>query len=306
MTSNPSDDSLLQASDISAEALVSTRAIAAERTARRGMFEAVIPEPRRYIVAWIDILGFKEQIRDARTTEEFQAVFRRLRMVHDEFDHASGSTEPGQEERNTQLGRRIIALSDGLVIVQNLEEDSPLSEMLSFSDQVGYFLGFIQLAHARCAASGIFLRGGISVGDFWFEHDVLLSPALVRAYEIETRLARYPVILLERSLADEVEARKTESGYEEDSDEYSRYFEECDWLVEADRENHVMLEFMSVFVDDEDPVLFLRRFIERAREARETAIVGARPKYDWLIAHARAFVASDFPDSETVIFGPNT
>ena len=61
--------------------------------------------------------------------------------------------------------------------------------MMSLIDQ-------IIMAQAACAMAGIFLRGGISIGPFYFDNDILLSPALVRSYKLETERATYPVILI--------------------------------------------------------------------------------------------------------------
>jgi hypothetical protein len=276
--------------------------MAEQRTRRRERFEGVKPIPRRCIVAWVDILGFREQIRNAATPEEFQAIHRRMRSVHAEFEKGSASVEPDQEERNQESGKRIIALSDGLVIAQDLEDDRPLADVTSHFDEVFGFLEQLRCAQAYCAHAGNFIRGGVAIGYFWFDDDILLSPGLVSAYELETHKASNPVIVLDRSIAEELIAGKVDAGYDEDSPVLEDLFTECDWMTEGDKSKYLMLNFMPTFLEDRDPTPFLKRFVHRARSAREAAIDKAKPKYDWLLEHARQFVASELPALETEVF----
>ncbi len=260
------------------------------------------PEPQLSIVAWVDLLGFSEQIRNAHTPEKFQAAYRRMWNVHQEFDKETASVESDQGELNESLGKRIVALSDGLVIALNLENNSPASEVSSYYERVGSFLEALRLAQARCASVGNLVRGGIAVGYFWFEDDILLSPALAEAYKMESKIAKNPVIILSRELADKLRAMKTSEGYSDDFDPMDNLFRDCDWMEESARSEHVMLNFMPIFLDDDDPTPFLRSYYQRLLGERDTA-GEAKPKYDWLIKYAREFVSSHLPELEETIFG---
>lgn len=291
--------------EISAEVQAFANQRAATRSERRARFAGVQPIPKLCIVAWVDLLGFSEQIRDADTPEKFQAAYRRIRDVHEEFDKETASAEPDQGELNESLGKRIIALSDGLVIALNLEGDSPAATISSHYEQIGSFLEALRLAQARCASVGNFVRGGIALGYFWFEDDILLSPALVQAYEMETRatLARNPVIIMRRDLANEVRALKSEEGYTDDYDPMENLFRDCEWMEERERSEHVMLDFMQIFDEDEDPLPFLQRYYQTLNQAREAAPERARSKYDWLIEYAREFVSQKLPHLTAAVFG---
>src|SRR5207247_7421355 len=95
---------------------------------------------------------------------------------------------------------------------------------------MGQFDFFLQeiwrmmLAQARCAVKGIFLRGGISRGTFFFEHDILLSPPLVTAYRLESKLAVYPVILIDPSTHDFLANARGRRRYAEDYDPFPQQF----------------------------------------------------------------------------------
>lgn len=218
----------------------------AARESRRARFEQVVPQPNRSIVAWVDLLGFREQMCSADTPDKLQAAYRRMRDVQAEFDKESASVHPDQGEMNAAMGKRVIALSDGLVIALNLENSSPVTEYSSRYDRIGFFLEGLRVAQAELAYQGNFLRGGVSFGHFWFEDDILLSPALVDAYEMESKLARNPVIVLKRELADAIRSMRAGEGYAEDDDPMSDLFRDCEWMEDPARSEHVMLDFMPV------------------------------------------------------------
>jgi hypothetical protein len=291
--------------DILADVRASASQRAAAREERRARFAQVMPEPKLSIVAWVDLLGFREQICNADTPEKFQAAYRRMWDVHQEFDKETASIHDDQGEVNQNLGKRILALSDGLVIALNLESDSPAAKVSSLYERMGSFLDALRLAQARCAFDGNLVRGGVATGYFWFQDDILLSPALVAAYEMESKktLAQNPVIILHRELADELRAMKGSEGYRDDCDPMDDLFRDCEWMEEPARSEHVMLDFMPIFLDNHDPTPFLRSYHQRLIETRAAAPEKAKLKYDWLIKYAREFVSSELPSLEETIFG---
>lgn len=147
------------------------------------------------LVAWLDILGFSQQLQAVKSDADLQAAYRKMLFVHEWLNKAGASDEPDElAEANKLQGRQVIALSDGIVVTGSLRAAmpglySPFDLMMSLIDQ-------IIMAQAACAMTGIFLRGGISIGPFYFDNDILLSPALVRSYKLETERATYPVILI--------------------------------------------------------------------------------------------------------------
>jgi hypothetical protein len=60
----------------------------------------------------------------------------------------------------------------------------------------------IDLVHAQTelAGRGILVRGGMTVGNIYAAADLAYGPAFVRAYDLESKLANYPRIVLDPSL----------------------------------------------------------------------------------------------------------
>ena len=194
----------------------------------------------------MDILGFKDVLRNAKSPEEFKAVYDKVRRVHEEFAKESASDDPEfQEEENRTYGRRVISLSDGLVIVQS--KDAEARQALDAYGFLQCFMDDLRMAQAQCAFQGIFLRGGIDVGYFWFDDDILLSPALVEAYLIEDKIAKNPAILLKTDLINEI-AKMPNKPAGCDGRELIR---ECEWLEGENRGKYVMLDYMDIIVNED-------------------------------------------------------
>lgn len=178
---------------------------------RKELLERKIESDVR-VVAWIDILGFREELLQAEKKggDELQRVYRKLLRVRQAFDEPSSSIEPLDLEQEQQAyGREVIALSDGLVITASLPRATARGHVTDY-DLLMSIISELILAQADCALDGIFVRGGISIGDFFFEDNILLSPALVRAYELESKKAVYPVIVIK---AKDIELLRKLDGY---------------------------------------------------------------------------------------------
>jgi hypothetical protein len=175
------------------------------------------------LVAWIDILGFSQQIQAVKTAADLQAVYRKMLFVHDWFNKETASDEPEETaEANRIQGWSILALSDGLVVTASVSASapglySPFDLLMSLVDQ-------IIMAQTACAMKGIFLRGGISTGPYYFQDDILLSPALVRAYKLESQRAKYPVILIAAETIDELRRAEGIEAFGGDGDPSASYF----------------------------------------------------------------------------------
>lgn len=286
------------------EAGVKKRARA--RATRRAKFTRKRPIPNFCLVVWVDLLGFREQISEADTPEKFLKAYRRIRKLHEEFDKETASAEPDQKELNLAHGKRIVALSDGLVIALNLENDVPVAAVSSLHERIGFFLESLRLAQARLAYAGDYLRGGIAMGYFWFDDDILLSPGLVEAYQMESKKAKNPAIIIPRELADAVQRWVVGEGYSEGSEPMRDLFRSCEWMSEDDYDSYVMLNFMPMFLDDDDPVRRLKKYVFRLREAHLLAPDKAKSKYDWLLQYAREFARVNLPGHIGEIFGSSS
>lgn len=79
-----------------------------------------------------------------------------------------------------------------MVISQELGDQTPLL--------VGQ-MGIMQIAGAL---KGFLLRGGITIGEIVHDGECVFGPALNRAYELESQIAKYPRFVLDPDIKDEL------------------------------------------------------------------------------------------------------
>lgn len=197
-----------------------------EKAARVAAREAHSPDltPRPCLVAFIDILGFGNEIERAKTKADLQRAYDKIRLVQKEFQMLSAADDPEEQaELNANYGRRVIALSDAVVVV--ITPKSPSASIMGTYDHLGFALFELIVSQARCAVShGIFVRGGVSHGSFFFEDDVMLSPALARAYDLESNYAKEPIIVVPEPTRNAVLGVPKKGHYAPGADPTPNYF----------------------------------------------------------------------------------
>lgn len=147
------------------------------------------------LVVYVDVLGVGARLRAAKTGAALFEVFRTICEVQRLLDVPSHARDPAEKTAsNEDVGKRVIALSDGIVMavdpISRASADHDPFDVLSME------LEIIIYAQGLLAERGIFLRGGISHGRFYFEDDVLVSPALAEAYYLESKVANGPRIII--------------------------------------------------------------------------------------------------------------
>lgn len=127
------------------------------------------------------------------------------------------------------------------------------------------------------------VRGAITRGALYHDDAVVVGPALVRAYELESQVAIYPRIILDPNLQN-LQITKTD-------------VEDVFWtkMYREDRDGIFFLNFLSEDVlgafEELKPGLFtdakkeIRKFVRRMSSTSDNDRV--RMKYDWLKSYIR-------------------
>lgn len=283
-----------------------------------------LPTVNDHLVAFIDILGFSNKIVAATTDEALSKIYDEVRKVQRELEKPSAVEDPLEQEGvNQDHGKKVIALSDGVVVA--ITSDCKAGPVMTPYDLFMSEIWSMIIAQARCVVSGIFLRGGIGRGTFFFEDDILLSPPIVKAYRLESKYAVYPVIVVEAETVEFLFSQSGRSRYREDSDPAKRYFRPfvspacpdaklymLDYLPVTRDEDHGWIfpedyeEYRNASSDEKSAVLY-RRDVKNAawvlglhKEAVLTAYHATdRPevkaKYIWLMHYHNECVPDDEP-----------
>ena len=139
---------------------------------------------RPAIVTFIDVLGFRELVRKSSAEEIRKIVQLTQRKASSDPDELTAL-----ERKEDVNWTRTVAFSDSIIRVRPY--DAEYSEGPLFYE-------VIDLVHAQAdlANQGIFIRGGMTVGDVYFENQSVYGPAFVRAYDLESQYANVPRIVI--------------------------------------------------------------------------------------------------------------
>lgn len=134
------------------------------------------------LIVFIDILGFRSYLEDS---SKLTLLVEQLKNIKKNF---SGTYKFAQ-----QLKFEVIQLSDSIII--SIETNYVWDTMEALE----------KISIQACDSLvkyGIFFRGAITYGDFYHQDGILVSPAVSKAYEIESTIAKYPRIIISDEFID--------------------------------------------------------------------------------------------------------
>jgi len=155
------------------------------------------------IVAFIDILGFKRKIEDTidKDGNDVEDQISSLSNVFDEIQHNWSDVNSEKDSK------RITIFSDSIVV----------SVLDNEKSQVFWTLLEIKHLIMSLLYHGILVRGAVAHGKLIHEGNKVFGPALVEAYDLESKAAQYPRVILDKELVDL--ADKTRASHHSAADE---------------------------------------------------------------------------------------
>jgi hypothetical protein len=253
-----------------------------------------VPQMQESFLIFIDILGYQEMTRTARSKNQQSALLSRLHTaLSQQVPAVSRAGDGGPSE---WYATRIF--TDNLVLARPL---------LHFGGGTGEpELGWMMLDAARyqfnLALQGFYVRGGIAVGPAYVDDYVVFGPALIEAHDIESERAVFPRIVLTEGARAYV--RKHVSFYAAGAINAPQNSEV---LVDSDGEWFV--NYMDAALGDDDPGLLpsYRHHVLVHREnttANIKAFASNRrilEKYRWVGRYHNYVAGYLYPDDEEVL-----
>lgn len=146
-------------------------------------------EPLNHLVAFIDLLGFKETIRNEETFDNIYNLLQNFKR--EEGNYKEVSLPPQTEGEKRKLVRpAITTFSDNMVISQPINDKD-------ISTGISILLHPISNFAFLAIKEGFLIRGGISTGKMHHENGIVLGDAMIKAYKLESTLAIYPRIIID-------------------------------------------------------------------------------------------------------------
>lgn len=137
-------------------------------------------EYKEHYVAFLDVLGFKEHLKK-NSCEAMYSIFDVLRKK----THKQLNLNGVQIEAYEHI--RYSILSDSIIVYIDANVDDAFASLVDVCSA-------LQRALAN-REEPILMRGGIALGNLFYENDIIYGEGLVKAYLMESNLAKYPRIV---------------------------------------------------------------------------------------------------------------
>lgn len=249
---------------------------------------------RKAIVTFIDILGFRELIKTKTPSEIGEALA--LLDVLSEGEKGGGEPEAGLT--------KTIKFSDSVVRVCPIDSDMKLGSLFY------ELLALVQI-QAELAAVGVFLRGGLTVGDVYMSDGIIFGPAMVRAYDLESKFAIFPRIVLDPSVLKHYVSEPAMQGHAHDMEKDIQYLEK---LVREGDDQVMFIDYLRAIHPEMDDPEDYPQYLASHRKMIVSAFNGlskfdnAKHKYLWLAGYHNSIIADlkdEFPEDLQPIEPPD-
>ncbi len=157
--------------------------------------------------AFIDILGFRDLVRGLRSSHDAATLRNAMQTIH---APASAPTI------NWSIDFRAQSISDAIAISATTL-DSGLYRILEAIEDLAVNL----------LREGYFIRGALVRGKLYHDAAMVFGEAFVRAYELESTIARFPRVVLGKEVMDDI-ARKGVGLFSETKAQFDPFIEQAD------------------------------------------------------------------------------
>lgn len=142
-------------------------------------------ESSLYLLAYLDILGTTERIKDRTRSDET------LNILHNLYTHETSITK---EVCKQESGIVFRIFSDNLVAAIPLPNDLVQSHWA-----ITLFMRCVSNIQSTCVGGSVgwLLRGGMTIGHAFVDDVMVWGEALVNAHYLESRLAVFPRVVFD-------------------------------------------------------------------------------------------------------------
>ena len=154
------------------------------------------------VIAFIDIIGFKERVRAAKINgkseqlfTEFQNVLKDVDdLLQDIFAKYCYELTNGESEIKSRYKFRIF--TDCIVIACPIRDSYHHDTLIKGLDGFSEILETASVIQCELICRGFFVRGAITVDELYMDEMTIYGVGLIDAYEAESKHAKYPRIIL--------------------------------------------------------------------------------------------------------------
>jgi hypothetical protein len=132
--------------------------------------------------AFLDVLGFSERIRESYKSKTHDLLLGKFHAI---LSKAIDRLKKESEETTLYFK----SFTDNVVLAQpGFSED--------YETEFGFILWSLREYQFNMACEGFFIRGGLSIGPLFIDENSVYGTALLEAYELESKHAVNPIVVL--------------------------------------------------------------------------------------------------------------
>ncbi len=218
------------------------------------------------VCCFIDILGFSQHISETIDSEG-ENVEEKIELISRIIDLINKL--PTKSKNGFGESKRITQFSDSIVLSFTINDLDQVFMML---------LDFLRIT-SELAFKGFLIRGGITWGKLIHNDKYLFGPAMIEAYKLESKKAKYPRIVIDKDIYSIGERFSTNDP------EYVR--EVFDSIISVDDDGEFYIDYISKASSEFDEPIHtiipyvnsLKKIITKCSGNEDQSVIS---KIDWL------------------------
>lgn len=146
-----------------------------------------VDRPQRHVIAYLDMLGTTTKI-----TQDDD--YMHLYQLYTIYNSAVQLSE-NEMLRKSQYGKIITKIfSDNIIMAIPLNSDNDIEDIYHLIEFTGIFQNYASVLYRWP------VRGGITIGELFLDKVMVWGKGLVRAYNLEDKIAIFPRIVIDQSI----------------------------------------------------------------------------------------------------------
>ncbi len=148
-------------------------------------------ETTNYLVAYIDLLGTSALIKQDKDNDA-------LNLIHSVYEELLHSTAFAMQHIINNLQVKIF--SDNIILA--VPADALTFDNANLFIAFNHFVTIVSVVQRYFLEKNILVRGGIACGSLYFDNIMVWGEALLSTYNLESKVADYPRIVVEKTLGE--------------------------------------------------------------------------------------------------------
>lgn len=142
---------------------------------------------KKYLVAFLDFLGASEKMKASKESDDF------LQQIYNVYNKSLKALDV--KNNNAQIKIEFRIFSDNILLAIELKEQNNFVNMAFMHMQQ-----FCRLFYLFAIQNKLIIRGAIAQGKFFINETFVFGEALIKAHLMEMTIARFPRIIVDRSI----------------------------------------------------------------------------------------------------------